>query len=87
MAINENICSPGSIYFYSEFVKILIGRISGVTSNSVRCWHNGKHGERITLCHDCTNLRVCRRYTSTTVSFDEHNEFLMVFWGSTIRMG
>ena len=30
MAINENICSPGSIYFYSEFVKILIGRISGV---------------------------------------------------------
>jgi len=55
MAINEIICLPARVSFYSEFVKILIGRIPGViimyVASILEKW-----------------LRLCHAYTMTNIT-------------------
>ena len=54
--------------FYSEFEKILIGRILGVIIMYVAGILEKMVKE---FCHACTNLRACRRYTLVTIKISK----------------
>ena len=75
MAINHGDHLFANICIYSKFHgrEILFGRIPGViimyVTSILEKWL--KSSGKTPLCHACTNLRTCRRYTLATVNISE----------------